>query len=438
MSVLVALLLLLPTYYPSHAPAPLLTTADKGLSSSKQKSLAKQFRAYVGAKNDAAREKGWKKAKRDASKATFAQMEAVLRACYPGSGYKSGFTKGVEFRSQDRTWSYTVHMPTKRPSGLLPLVIDVGHSSVGAEDVEGVMSTWLNITRSKESAIYLRTDILNELFKSDEGTQWSGFRAAKGKPNMDTVAAAVMASIADAARRFPVDPDRVYVQGISQTGFWAWYLGMYAPGRFAAIVPVGARTLHVRHYPANFKHVPVHILHGTADSICPFADATLMEGKLKEIGADVTLTRVENGPHTGITFAKWRDVWPEVAKRKRSNRYPKKIEATLLGPGRSWVHWLHVAGMPDSGFAIGKKPGRVAGEIDGQTIKLTIQGPKTATVWLSSEMVDLDRKVGIVVNGKAIFAGKPKKTPRKALEALIDRGDAGAVYSACVAFKVPE
>ena len=438
LALFVSLPLLLSPLAPVEPPAlaPVAPIASRDLSSSKQKSLAKQFRSYLRAKDEKARAKVWKKAKRNAGKASFEQLEAVLRASYPGDAYQAGFTKGVEFSSRDRKWTYTVHMPSKKPTELLPLVIDIGHSTV--TDVEGVMNTWMDIAGAKESVIYVRTDVLNGLYASKDYDQWSAFRSPAGKPNMDTLASVLLDAIADAAKRFPVDPDRVYVQGISQTGFWAWYLGMFAPNRFATVIPVASRTLHVRHYPESFMNARVHILHGTADNVCPFADAELMEGKLKEAGVECQFTRVANGPHMGITFGKWRDVWPTVSKQKRETRYPKKIAATLLSPQRRWVEWLEVEGMEDTGFRIGARPGKVEGEIKGQEIQLTLEGPKKATVWLSSEMLDLSKKFGIVVNGKPIFVGKAKKAPLDALESLRKRGDAGAVYSAKVSFEVPE
>ena len=51
-----------------------------------------------------------------------------------------------------------------------------------------------------------------------------------------------LAVIDAVAADFPVDPDRVYVQGISQTGYWTWWLAQYAPDRWAAAAPVGAVT----------------------------------------------------------------------------------------------------------------------------------------------------------------------------------------------------
>lgn len=409
-------------------------TAADGLSDAKLRSAAKKLRAYLHEDDAKARAKAWSKVERDLKKATPAQFEAALRVSYFGGEYQPGFRKGIEFESQGEKWTYSVHMPSKAPREPLPLVVDIGHSTV--TEVEGVMNTWMEITGTREDVIYLRTDVLNRLFSDGRGEKWSAFRRASGEPNMDTVANVLLDCVGDATRRLPVDSDRVYVHGISQTGFWAWYLGMFAPGRFAAVVPVASRTLHVRHYPENFSTVSVHILHGTADSVCPFADAELMYDKLKALKADVEFTRVENGPHTGITFGRWRDVWKAVEKKKRSERYPKEFEATLLGPGRTVVHWIEMTGMKDSGFQIGQKPGRVKAKIDGQRIALEVEGPKEIVVWLSSEMVDLDETVTIALNGQPAFSGKPKLAFRAAAEFAIRRGDGGTVYSAAIPLRV--
>jgi len=70
-------------------------------------------------------------------------------------------------------------------------------------------------------------------------------------------------AVRDACLRYPIDPDRVYVQGISQTGYWAWWLAQYAPDRWAAVAPVGSVTFHVRKLLPNVINVPLFVLHGT-------------------------------------------------------------------------------------------------------------------------------------------------------------------------------
>jgi poly(3-hydroxybutyrate) depolymerase len=45
--------------------------------------------------------------------------------------------------------------------------------------------------------------------------------------------------------RFAVDPDHVYVTGLSQTGYWAWFLGAFRADRFAGIAPMwNGRSAH--------------------------------------------------------------------------------------------------------------------------------------------------------------------------------------------------
>jgi predicted peptidase len=73
----------------------------------------------------------------------------------------------------------------------------------------------------------------------------------------------------DVATRFRVDPDRVIVNGLSQTGFWSWYLARTNPRRFAAILPMSAVTWQVDAYASNFLALPIGVLHGSDDPTCP-------------------------------------------------------------------------------------------------------------------------------------------------------------------------
>jgi hypothetical protein len=62
------------------------------------------------------------------------------------------------------------------------------------------------------------------------------------------------------------------------------------------------------------------------------------------------------------------------------------------------------------------------------TIVVTTRNVARFTVWLHPRMVDVTRKVTVVVNGKKRFAGKVKPSLATALESYQRRGDWGLVY----------
>ena len=66
-------------------------------------------------------------------------------------------------------------------------------------------------------------------------------------------------------RRLPVDPDRIYLTGLSRGGHATWRWAAAEPGRFAAIAPVAGRG-----DPATgcaLKDLPVWAFHGDRDDV---------------------------------------------------------------------------------------------------------------------------------------------------------------------------
>ena len=85
------------------------------------------------------------------------------------------------------------------------------------------------------------------------------------------------------ARNYRVDPQRIYVTGMSMGGYGTWELAQAMPERFAAIAPVcgGGRPLTAR----NIAHLPVWVFHGAKDKTVPLEQAERMVNALKKAGA---------------------------------------------------------------------------------------------------------------------------------------------------------
>jgi predicted peptidase len=116
-----------------------------------------------------------------------------------------------------------------------------------------------------------------------------------------------------------VDPDRVYVTGISMGGFGTWALAIAAPDRFAAIVPIcgGGNPDQV----CRIAHVPVWAFHGALDDVVPRQYSDEMVEALRACGGNVRYTVY---PHAG------HDSWTETYENP-------ELYAWLLAQVRSRV-----------------------------------------------------------------------------------------------------
>lgn len=94
---------------------------------------------------------------------------------------------------------------------------------------------------------------------------------------------------------YPIDPDRVYLTGLSMGGFGTWEWAEQFPNRFAAIAPMcgGGNTL----LAGKLRHIPVWVFHGDADPTVPVARSDEMVEALRKVGADVKYTRYPGVGH---------------------------------------------------------------------------------------------------------------------------------------------
>jgi len=82
-----------------------------------------------------------------------------------------------------------------------------------------------------------------------------------------------------------IDPDCMYVTGISMGGFGTWDLIARMPERFAAAVPIcGGADLATA---STIAHIPIWCFHGDNDRLVPVSRSREMTKMLKEINAAI-------------------------------------------------------------------------------------------------------------------------------------------------------
>ncbi len=94
---------------------------------------------------------------------------------------------------------------------------------------------------------------------------------------------------------YRVDPDRVYLTGLSMGGFGTWDWASQNANRFAAIAPMcgGGNTSLAR----RLKNLPIWVFHGEADPVVPIARSQEMVAALQKVGADVKFTHYPGVGH---------------------------------------------------------------------------------------------------------------------------------------------
>ena len=115
-----------------------------------------------------------------------------------------------------------------------------------------------------------------------------------------------------------VDPDRVYLTGLSMGGFGTWETAMEYPQTYAALIPI-CGGVGVRFIMADrIQHIPEWIFHGAKDSVVPPAFSEQMHKILSKLGTPVQLTVYPDAQHDSWTATYDNpEVWAWLLKQKR-------------------------------------------------------------------------------------------------------------------------
>jgi predicted peptidase len=106
---------------------------------------------------------------------------------------------------------------------------------------------------------------------------------------------ALKALLDDLQTRLRVDPDRVYLTGLSMGAFGAWDLAIANPDRFAALLVIsgGGNPVEV----CRLKGVPVWIFHGRKDDVIPVSWAEELGKRLQRCAGNVKVTIYPDAGH---------------------------------------------------------------------------------------------------------------------------------------------
>jgi predicted peptidase len=108
---------------------------------------------------------------------------------------------------------------------------------------------------------------------------------------------------------YRVDPDRVYLTGLSMGGFGTWYLGGARPDLFAAYMPIcgGGRGRELKKLdpkntagdanPDGLAQRPIWAFHGDADGVVPPEASRFMVVAVKAAGGKVKYTEFPEVGH---------------------------------------------------------------------------------------------------------------------------------------------
>ena len=116
-----------------------------------------------------------------------------------------------------------------------------------------------------------------------------------------------------------IDPNRIYLTGLSRGGGAAWELAVQYPEKFAALAVVCGMA------PAPYaswidKELPIWVFHGEEDASIPISESETMVDRLKSMGYKVRFTRYPGVGHNSWELAYTTDeLYEWFSKQKRGH-----------------------------------------------------------------------------------------------------------------------
>ena len=97
---------------------------------------------------------------------------------------------------------------------------------------------------------------------------------------------------------YSIDPNRIYLTGLSMGGYGTWQISHEYPERFAAVAPVCGGGLFVSPYFMDrLKNLPVWAFHDKRDDVIPYQESFSMVEGVNAAGGNAKLTTFDEGKH---------------------------------------------------------------------------------------------------------------------------------------------
>lgn len=149
--------------------------------------------------------------------------------------------------------------------------------------------------------------------------------------------------LADVERRYPVDPDRVYLTGISMGASGALGLAATRPDVWAGVAAMCPDSMpRLEELAANLLNVPVRLFHGELDTVVPVAASRTWHRKLLDAGVPAAYTEYPATRHNVWDLAYQRGDVLEWLAEQRRNRWPERVQFVAGSYQYSSAYWVRI------------------------------------------------------------------------------------------------
>jgi hypothetical protein len=275
------------------------------------------------------------------------------------------------------------------------------------------------------------------------GTWWTRFG--------EDLTLAILQSV---SAEYHIDPERIFLTGMSNGGIGAWIIGMHHADLFAGIAPMASGIDDVLFpFVENLTHTPVYVIHGAEDQVMPVQLSRDLVREMKRQGVPHLYREHDwTHPHAGGHFFPRQELPALIAWFDQQHRslLPRQVsvvrDATHLTPF-SWVRidsTEHIAAFTEN--LIDSRDRYITGGIYAQ-LHADITGPNTIvvntvrvkryTLFLNDVLVDFSQPVVVKTNGVTSFEGIVEPNIETLLQEARQRVDTNHLFPAKLTIDLP-
>jgi pimeloyl-ACP methyl ester carboxylesterase len=264
----------------------------------------------------------------------------------------------------------------------------------------------------------------------------------------------VLATIRDVERHYHVDPDRIFLTGMSNGGIGTWLIGMHHAPLFAGIAPMASGLDDVLlPFLANLRNTPVYMIHGATDQVMP---VELSRSIARELGAlgypHVYREHQREHPIAGGHYFP-REELPDLVKwMERQRREPLPTRLTVVREGSrfeafSWVRIEatdRIAAFSDDLIDRGdewikrREYAKLDAAIVGPNrIEVKAERIRRYSVFLNDRLIDTSKPLTVLTNGRVSFEGPVAPSVEILLRQVRLRQDVRHLFSVHLTIQVP-
>jgi pimeloyl-ACP methyl ester carboxylesterase len=232
----------------------------------------------------------------------------------------------------------------------------------------------------------------------------------------------VLATIRSVQRRYHIDPDRIFLTGMSNGGIGTWVIGMHDAPLFAGIAPMASGLDHVlMPFLANLRSTPIYIIHGAKDQVMPVELSRTITEELTRLGYSFVYREHDREhPMAGGHYFP-REELPELVtwlNAQRRNPLPMRVTVVRDASHFQPFGWVRIdatdAIAAFSEDLVSKRDDRItrqeyarldASIVAQNRIEVRADRVQRYSLFLNEQLIDSSKPLVVLTNGQVSFNG---------------------------------